>query len=358
MLKNGKGKVNDLEAWFGGDYVISSTSKHQDLDLKYLKFYASRFPALAWEKGAAFPAQKVEARASDTPVAKTLLTILADAKQVSGTTTIDRSTPQFSEDHLNAIRELSSGLITPEQFCAETGCFGAKGLGAEVRGLFGNEKVSAALVLPGLLVIIFSLVVPIGFSAYFSLTDWAGFGKFHMVGLQNYKDILFSDEVFWRSLMNALILMVVTVFIQNPAAFALAALLAHITERFSRIFRTIFFIPAVLSLIVVAKLWVSLFNPTYGIIDKVLIAVGLKVIAVSWLSNPHTALGAVIWIIIWQGFGWALLFYYTGLMTVPREIEEATRVDGAGGSRLTSGSSSRSCFPSSQPSWSSTSSRA
>ena len=199
-----------------------------------------------------------------------------------------------------------------------------------MKGLFGNEKVSAALVLPGLLVIIFSLVVPIGFSAYFSLTDWAGFGKFHMVGLQNYKDILFSDEVFWRALMNALILMVVTVFIQNPAAFALAALLAHITEKFSRIFRTIFFIPAVLSLIVVAKLWVSLFNPTYGIINKVLIAIGLKAIAVSWLSNPHTALGAVIWIIIWQGFGWALLFYYTGLMTVPREIEEATRVDGAG----------------------------
>ncbi|HVO38136.1 MAG TPA: sugar ABC transporter permease [Spirochaetia bacterium] len=199
-----------------------------------------------------------------------------------------------------------------------------------MKGLFGNEKVSAALVLPGLLVIIFSLVVPIGFSAYFSLTDWAGFGKFHMVGLQNYKEILFSDAVFWRSLMNALILMVVTVFIQNPAAFALAALLAHITEKLSRIFRTIFFIPAVLSLIVVAKLWVSLFNPTYGIINKVLVAVGLKAIAVSWLSNPHTALGAVIWIIIWQGFGWALLFYYTGLMTVPREIEEATRVDGAG----------------------------
>ena len=100
-----------------------------------------------------------------------------------------------------------------------------------MKGLFGNEKVSAALVLPGLLVIIFSLVVPIGFSAYFSLTDWAGFGKFHMVGLQNYKEILFSDEVFWRSLMNALILMVVTVFIQNPAAFALAAVLAHITEK-------------------------------------------------------------------------------------------------------------------------------
>jgi raffinose/stachyose/melibiose transport system substrate-binding protein len=119
VLKNGKGKIDDLEAWFGGNYVISSTSKYQALDLKYLQYYAKRFPQLAWEKGAAFPAQKVVARAADTPVAKTLLGILADAKQVSGTTTIDRSTPQFSEDHLNATRELSSGLITPEQFCAK-----------------------------------------------------------------------------------------------------------------------------------------------------------------------------------------------------------------------------------------------
>ena len=117
VLKNGKGKVDDLEAWFGGDYVISSSSKYKDLDLKYLKYYAQRFTALAWEKGAAFPAQKVEPRASDTPVAKTLLKILADAKKTSGTTTIDRSTPQFQEDHLNAIRELSSGLITAEEFC-------------------------------------------------------------------------------------------------------------------------------------------------------------------------------------------------------------------------------------------------
>ncbi|HUI71904.1 MAG TPA: sugar ABC transporter permease [Spirochaetia bacterium] len=199
-----------------------------------------------------------------------------------------------------------------------------------MKGLFGNEKVSAALVLPGLLVIIFSLVVPIGFSAYYSLTDWAGFGKFHSVGLANYRQILTADAVFWRSLMNAFILMAVTVLIQNPAAFALAAVLSHITEKHSRVFRTLFFVPAVLSLIVVAKLWVNIFNPTYGILNKVLIVLGLKAIAVSWLSNPHTALGAVIWIIIWQGFGWALLFYYTGLMTVPREIEEATRVDGAG----------------------------
>ena len=187
----------------------------------------------------------------------------------------------------------------------------------------------AALVLPGMAVLVFALVVPLGFSVYYSLTDWAGFGDYKHVGLDNYKEILTEDPVFWRSLWNVFLLMLVTIFVQNPIAFALAAVLSHISARLSRILRTIYFIPAVLSLVIVAKLWVDIFNPNYGILNKLLIAVGLKALAVSWLSNPHTALWAVIWIIIWQGFGWALLFYYAGLMTVPKELEEAARIDGA-----------------------------
>ena len=117
VLKGGKGKIDDLLAWYGGNYVISSASKYKDLDLKYLMYYAERFPGLAWERQATFPAQKVEPRPSDSPVAKQLLRILADAKKTSGTGTLDLSTPQFKEDHQNFIRELSSGLVTPEEFC-------------------------------------------------------------------------------------------------------------------------------------------------------------------------------------------------------------------------------------------------
>jgi raffinose/stachyose/melibiose transport system permease protein len=117
--------------------------------------------------------------------------------------------------------------------------------------------------------------------------------------------------------------------VQNPVAFALAAVLSKISVRVSRALRTAYFVPAALSLVIVAKLWVELFNPNVGLVNKLLIAVGLKSLAMSWLSDPRTAVWAVIWIIIWQGFGWALLFYYAGLMTVPRELEEAARVDGA-----------------------------
>jgi raffinose/stachyose/melibiose transport system permease protein len=183
--------------------------------------------------------------------------------------------------------------------------------------------------LPGLAVLAFSLAVPLGFSVYYSLTDWAGFGAYQRVGLDNYRTILAGDPVFWRALRNVVTLIAMTIFVQNPIAFALAAVLSRLSARASRLLRTAYFVPAVLSLVIVAKLWVDVLNPTFGILNKLLRAVGLDAIAVSWLSDPHTSLAAVIWIILWQGFGWALLFYYAALMTVPRDLEEAARVDGA-----------------------------
>jgi raffinose/stachyose/melibiose transport system substrate-binding protein len=117
VFQAGKGKIDDLMAWFGGNYVVSASSKNKALGIKYLKFYAEKFPAYAWESQATFPAQKVEPRASDTAVAKTLLKIAADAKATSGTACLDLSTAQFKDDNQNFIRELCSGLITPEEFC-------------------------------------------------------------------------------------------------------------------------------------------------------------------------------------------------------------------------------------------------
>jgi raffinose/stachyose/melibiose transport system permease protein len=192
-----------------------------------------------------------------------------------------------------------------------------------------SRATIAWLMLPGLAVLVFSIAVPLGFSVYFSFTDSAGFGDHDNVGLDNYRTILTDDPVFWRSLRNVMVLIVVTIFVQNPIAFALAAVLSRLSARLSRLLRTIYFVPAVLSLVIVAKLWVDVFNPTFGVLDKLLRAVGLDALAVSWLSNPSTALAAVIWIIVWQGFGWALLFYYAALMTVPRDLEEASRMDGA-----------------------------
>jgi raffinose/stachyose/melibiose transport system permease protein len=154
------------------------------------------------------------------------------------------------------------------------------------------------------------------------------------IGLANFRKILFADPIFWRSLLNALLLAAVTLAIQNPVAFFVAALLTKLPQKRSRPFRTVFFIPAVLSLVVVTKLWVNIFSPNYGLLNKALDALGLKILTTAWLTNIHTALWSVIFIVIWQGFGWALLFYFSGLMTVPRELEEAAMIDGASGLSL------------------------
>lgn len=116
LVKNGKGNRDDLMAWFGGNYVVSASSRNIALDQQYLVFYAKRFPALAWDKQATLPAQMVKARPSDTAVARSILRIVADARATSGTPALDLSTPRFKSDNENAIRELCSLLSTPEEF--------------------------------------------------------------------------------------------------------------------------------------------------------------------------------------------------------------------------------------------------
>lgn len=197
-----------------------------------------------------------------------------------------------------------------------------------MRSLFSNRLAISLLVLPGVLVMLFAIAAPVVLSVYYSLTRWAGFGDLAFVGFENYRNILLADRTFWLSLGNALALMAVTIFIQNPIAFLLAAVLTRV-RRGSRFFRTVYFVPAIISVVVITKLWVNIFNPSYGLLNKLIAGLGLTPPATAWLSNPGTALFAVIFIIVWYGFGWALLFYFSGLVTVPRELEEAGIIDGA-----------------------------
>jgi len=119
LIKGGKGGRDDLVAWFGGNYVVNANSKYKDLGIEYLKFYAKRFPTLIWEKQAAVPAQRVESTPKDTELAKSLLQIAADAKQTSGSPSLDRSTPAFKEDEQKFVRDLAALVLTPEKFAKQ-----------------------------------------------------------------------------------------------------------------------------------------------------------------------------------------------------------------------------------------------
>jgi len=175
---------------------------------------------------------------------------------------------------------------------------------------------------------LFAIAIPLVISVILSFVRWAGFGTMQFIGLNNYVRLM-NDGLFWRSLYNLFLLIMVTIFVQNVFAFFIASLLTKLSSKNSRLMRTIYFIPATLSLVVVTKLWVSIFHPTYGMLNKIIHIFGFQDFELAWLGNTKSAIWAVIWIIVWQGFGWALMFFYGGLMTVPRELEEAAVVDGA-----------------------------
>lgn len=115
-MEGGKGKSTDLVAWYGGNFVASSTSKHADLDRQLLKALATEWGKLCWDKQAAIPAEIVKANPSDSDLAKGILKISSDATTTSGTDILDRATPQFKETFQQIARELVSGVLTPEQF--------------------------------------------------------------------------------------------------------------------------------------------------------------------------------------------------------------------------------------------------
>ncbi|HOM41926.1 MAG TPA: sugar ABC transporter permease [Candidatus Diapherotrites archaeon] len=196
--------------------------------------------------------------------------------------------------------------------------------------LLKNKRTIFLLVAPGLAVFIFAVFIPIIVSIYYGMTDWGGIGKPNFIGMKNFTEIIFHDEAFWYSLRNALLLGAAFVFIQHPISFIFAIMIDKIGGKLEKVFRAIFFIPCVISIIVTSKMWVSIYDPQYGLLNKVLDILQLGALKQDWLGNPKFVLPSLIVILMWQGFGWALLIYYSGLKGIPEEIYEAARIDGAG----------------------------
>jgi len=199
-----------------------------------------------------------------------------------------------------------------------------------------SDKLAIFLfVFPGIAFFLLMFVAPIFLSGYYSLTSTLAPGtKTEWVGLANYTQLLFHDGRFWFSLRNALFLGLGFVLIQHPICIFFAILLDRIGGKAEKWFRTIFFIPCVISVVVISRMWLSLLDPTFGFFNKALSAVGLGALQHAWLGDTSTALGSLLAILIWSGFGWGLLFYYAGVKGIPEELYEAARLDGATGLKL------------------------
>ena len=200
--------------------------------------------------------------------------------------------------------------------------------------LLKNKKTILLLVLPGLCIFVFAVILPIILSIYYGMTEWSGIGNPIFIGMANYKEIIFHDKTFWISLRNALILGLAFVFIQHPVCLLFAILLDRIGGKMERVFKTIFFIPCVISIVVTSKMWVSIYDPQYGILNKLLDVLHLSNLKQQWLGDPKFSLVSIIIILMWQGFGWGMLIYHAGLKSIPNQLYEAAKIDGAGGFKM------------------------
>ena len=194
---------------------------------------------------------------------------------------------------------------------------------------FQDRLLIALFILPALILFLLFVIYPIFRSVYFSFFDWNGLGPaVDNIGIENYKNIL-TDQVFLKAIRNVLLIIVFSLGMQLPLALALAVLVGR-DLRGRSLYRTIFFLPYVLSEVNTAIMWMLLYNPDpeRGFLNAILVLIpGVKPVA--WLGDMNIVLFAVFIALTWKYFGFHMLLYLTGLQNIPTELEEAGRMDGA-----------------------------
>ncbi|KAB8136792.1 sugar ABC transporter permease [Gracilibacillus oryzae] len=193
--------------------------------------------------------------------------------------------------------------------------------------LLKKPWIIAVGVIPALAIYLIFSIVPIFISFYYSLMSWNGFSEMQFVGLANFKEVL-QDSVFWVSVRNNILVVLASVFGQIPIALALALLLNR-KMKGAKFFRTIGFMPVVISTVVISITWRMIYNSEYGMINNFLEAVGLGFLQQNWLGDPTWAMIAICITIIWQFVGLYFIIFLSALQTVPSEILEAADLDGA-----------------------------
>lgn len=180
---------------------------------------------------------------------------------------------------------------------------------------------------PALVIYLLFAIVPILISFYYSVMDWDGFTDMKFIGLANFQEAL-TDPVFWSSLKNNLLVVATSVFGQIPLALFFALLLNR-NLKGGKIFRTLGFLPVVISTVIISLVWGMLYNSRRGLFNKLLESVGLDQLAQNWLGDPKWAMISVCITIIWQFVGLYLIIFLAALQNIPQEIYEAAEIDGA-----------------------------
>ena len=189
-------------------------------------------------------------------------------------------------------------------------------------------------VLPCLILTGMFVIYPIGMSWYFSLLDWSGFTKeAKFIGLQNYYEAV-NDKFFWDAFIRSFIFMFGTVPVKIVLGFIIAVFLNNQVLKLAPFFRTIIFMPVVTAIAIIGIVMTFVFSPFNGPANKFLMATNLTSAPIDFLGNPDTVLPTVMGVYIWKWLGITMMYWLAALQTVPQDVYDAAKIDGAEGFRL------------------------
>ena len=190
------------------------------------------------------------------------------------------------------------------------------------------QPIGFLFIAPAVILFAVFVVVPIFVSLYWSFTQYDVLHAPVWVGLANYRDLLFHDPRLWKAFWNTVLYMLGVV----PTGLAISLLLAVALEELARgkqLFKALYFIPSVTSVVALSVVWKWLFaGEKFGLINYGLIKLGFQ--PIDWLLSPTWTLPAIIIMSVWAGLGYNMILLSSGLATIPQALYEAAKVDGAG----------------------------
>jgi multiple sugar transport system permease protein len=194
-----------------------------------------------------------------------------------------------------------------------------------------QSRAAWLFVAPALSLFTVFFAIPVLAGFLLSLTDFDIYAvgapeNARFVGLGNYGQ-LFRNPDFWNALRNTLYFVVVGGPLSVATSLVAALLLSAKLVRYKSLFRTVYFMPVVTTLVAVAIVWRYLYHPRYGLLNTFLGWFGAG--PIDWLGDPHWAMPAVILLAVWKNFGYNMLIFVAGLQSIPDDLYEAASIDGA-----------------------------
>ena len=193
-----------------------------------------------------------------------------------------------------------------------------------------KNKLFWQIVLLALPLSVFTIfvAVPLLSSFYYSFTNWNGFSSdYDFVGFANFSKIL-TDKLFLNAIINTTIWMVAAILLPTLLGFVLALLIDHRVPG-RAVFKSVFYLPICLSAVVVGQIWVWIYQPDWGLLNTTLSLISGEKQNFAWLAKPDTALGSVIVAWSWQQTGLSMVIYLAGLTSIPDDLLEVCKLEGA-----------------------------